>query len=111
MHSDIDAALPIDLDVDLIIVDFGINDAALEDFNFDLEYVKMAHEALIRHVRNRMIRSPALLYFEDFITPYWVRQVPHQASNMADIHAEVTRPYDIPMVRRMQYSITRVMSS
>lgn len=99
LHTTIDAALPIDLDVDLVIVDFGVNDAVIENFDFNLDFVKMAHEALIRYVRNDMLRSPALLYVESFISPHRVSQAPHQASNMADIHAAVIRPYDIPMVR------------
>lgn len=101
LHKPIDAVLPLDLDVDLVIVDFGVDDAVIEDFDFDLDYVKMAHEALVRHVRNDMFQSPALFYVESFIAPRRVRSAPHQASNKADVHAEVARLYDIPMVRRV----------
>lgn len=99
LHKSIEVVLPMDLDVDLVIVDFGINDAVIEKFSFNLDYVKMTHEALIRYVRNDMLHSPALLYFESFITNHRVLEAPYQATNMADLHAEVARRYDIPMVR------------
>lgn len=100
LHKSIDDVLPLDLDVDVVLVDFGINDAIIENFSFDVNYVKMAQETLIRYVRNDMLQSPALLYLENFISPRRLRSAPYQAINMADVHSEVTRPYDIPMVRR-----------
>lgn len=101
LHKSADVVLPRDLDVDLIIVDFGVNDAVTEKFHFDLDYVKMAHEELIRYVRNHMMRSPALLYVETFIAPARILQAPHQAANIAEVHANVTSRYEIPMVRRV----------
>lgn len=95
-----DVVLPMEFDVDLIIVDFGVNDAIIEEMHYDLDYVRMAHEELIRYVRNDMTKSPALFYVESFIAPNQVVQNPLQATNMANVHAEVTQKYDIPMVRR-----------
>lgn len=96
LHKSLDKTLPIDVDVDLIMVDFGVNDCVA---NFNDDYVGMAHEKLIRHVRNDMLHSPALLYVETFIAPDRALQAPQQAANMAKVHGHVTRKYDIPMVR------------
>ena len=90
-----------DLEVDLIIVDFGVNDAVLEQFDSEINNVKLAHEVFIRYVRNDMINMPALLYAESFISGARTRQAPLQASNMAEVHAAVTMKYDIPMVSGM----------
>lgn len=86
------------MQVDLIIVDFGVNDAVVEQVNFKLEYVKMAHDTLIRYVLDEMSHSPALLYTESFISPTRATQHPWQGGNMAEIHASVTQKYGIPMV-------------
>lgn len=40
LHNDLPTFLPEDSDVDLIIVDTGINDAVIEHFDFDVENVK-----------------------------------------------------------------------
>ncbi len=85
--------------VDLVIVDFGVNDAVIERVDFNLEYIRMAHEILVRHARNDMSSSPALLYAEGYIPPSHLAGTPWQSGNMAEVHAEVTRKYDIPMVR------------
>ena len=87
-----------DLEVDLVVVDFGVNDAVLDQFHMDPNNAKLAHEVFIRYVRNEMIDMPALLYAESFISPARLRDAPLQASNMAEIHSAVTRKYDIPMV-------------
>lgn len=84
--------------VDLIIVDFGVNDAVIEEFEYNLEYLRMAHEILIRHVRDTMNHSPALLYAESFIAPFRSLESPWQGENMAEVHASVTQKHDIPMV-------------
>lgn len=84
--------------MDLIIVDFGVNDAVLEQFDMDTNNVKLAHEVFIGYVRNDMIRMPALLYAESFMSETRVRRAPLQARNMAEVHAAVTMKYDIPMV-------------
>jgi len=84
--------------VDLVIVDFGVNDAVIERVDFNLEYIRMAHEILIRHARNDMSSSPALIYAEGYIPPSHVVNTPWQSENMAEVHAEVTQKYDIPMV-------------
>ncbi|CAB1102602.1 unnamed protein product [Ectocarpus sp. CCAP 1310/34] len=94
----LDKTLPVDLEVDLIIVDFGVNDAVIELFEYNLEHLKMAHELLIRYIRYTMFHSPALLYAESFIAPSRTLQVPWQSENMAEAHASVTRKHDIPMV-------------
>eukprot|EP00904_Undaria_pinnatifida_P003349 jgi/Undpi1/13014/HiC_scaffold_7.g02678.m1 len=88
------------VEVDLIIVDFGVNDAVLEQFDMEINNVKLAHEVFIRYVRNDMINMPALLYGLRlrFIPGARTRQAPLQASNMAEVHAAVTMKYDIPMV-------------
>ncbi|CAM9527097.1 unnamed protein product, partial [Laminaria digitata] len=97
LHNGLHDTLPVDLEVDLIIVDYGVNDAVFESFDFDINNVKLAHEVFILHVRNDMLHMPALLYAESFISPARVRQAPHQKSNMAEVHAEATKKYDIPM--------------
>ncbi|CBJ30204.1 conserved unknown protein [Ectocarpus siliculosus] len=104
LHKTIKNVLSVDVEVDLVIVDFGVNDAILD--HFDLEDVKMAHETFISHVRNAMTSKPALLYAESFIAPRLASLHPPQGSNMAEVHANVTQKYDIPMVR--QPSICRV---
>lgn len=91
--------MPLDLEVDLIIVDYGVNDAVLERLEFDTINVKLAHEVFISHVRNDMIHMPALLYAESFIPATRARSTPQQTRNMAEVHAAVTEKYDIPMVR------------
>lgn len=40
LHNDMLDVLPEDADVDLVIVDFGVNDAIIEHFNFDINNVK-----------------------------------------------------------------------
>ncbi|CAM9485932.1 unnamed protein product [Ectocarpus sp. 12 AP-2014] len=97
LHLGMDEVLPADLEVDLIIVDFGVNDAVVEQVNFKLEYVKMAHDTLIRYVLDEMSHSPALLYTESFISPIRATQHPWQGGNMAEVHASVTQKYGIPM--------------
>lgn len=82
----------------MIIVDYGVNDAVIENFNFDINNVKRAHELFILHARNDMINMPALLYAESFISPARVRQAPWQKHNMAEVHAAVTKKYGIPLV-------------
>lgn len=84
--------------MDIIIVDFGVNDGVMEKFNFDPDKVIRAHEELIRYVRNDMTATPSLLYAETFISPARVLEAPLQATNIADVHAIVTSKYDIPMV-------------
>lgn len=86
------------IQVDLIIVDFGVNDAIIEEFEYNLEYLRMAHELLIRYVRDTMFHSPALLYAESFIAPFRSLESPWQSENMAEVHASVTQKHDIPMV-------------
>ena len=98
LHNGLHDTLPVDLEVDLVIVDYGVNDAVIEVFDFDINNVKLAHELFILHVRNDMIDMPALLYAESFISPARVSAAPRQKSNMAEVHAGVTRKYDIPMV-------------
>ncbi|CAM9468653.1 unnamed protein product [Ectocarpus fasciculatus] len=95
LHRTITNVLPVDLEVDLVIVDFGVNDAILDHFN--QEDVKMAHETFISHIRNAMTSNPALLYAESFIAPRLAALHPPQGSNMAEVHANVTQKYDIPM--------------
>ena len=101
LHNGLHDTLPVDLEVDLIIVDYGVNDAVIEEFDFDVNNVKLAHEIFILHVRNDMADMPALLYAESFISPARVRSAPLQANNMAEVHSTVTRKYDIPMVSRI----------
>lgn len=98
MSNHLRATLPEDSDVDLIIVDYGVNDANLETFGGGINDLKLQHEALISYVRNDMIHMPAILYAESFITPARVRQEPSQGTNMAEVHADVTRKHDVPMV-------------
>ncbi|CAM9527033.1 unnamed protein product [Ectocarpus sp. 4 AP-2014] len=98
LHKLLDKALPVDLEVDLIIVDFGVNDAIIEEFEYNVEYLRMAHELLIRYVRDTMFHSPALLYAESFIAPFRSLESPWQSENMAEVHASVTQKHDIPMV-------------
>ncbi|CAN0305654.1 unnamed protein product, partial [Scytosiphon promiscuus] len=98
LHNDLHDTFPVDVVVDLIIVDYGVNDAVLQRFDFDINNVKLAHEVLISHIRNDMIHMPALIYAENFIPDSRVRSAPQQASNMAEVHAAVTSKYDIPMV-------------
>ena len=62
LHNGLHDTLPVELEVDLIIVDYGVNDAIMELFRFDINNVKLAHEVFILHVRNDMIHMPALLY-------------------------------------------------
>ncbi|CAM9420751.1 unnamed protein product [Ectocarpus sp. 13 AM-2016] len=95
LHRTIKNVLSVDVEVDIVIVDFGVNDAILD--HFDLEDVKMAHETFISHVRNVMTRKPALLYAESFIAPRLASLHPLQGGNMAEVHANVTQKYDIPM--------------
>ncbi|CAN0249051.1 unnamed protein product [Ectocarpus sp. 12 AP-2014] len=97
LHHGMDRVLPENLEVDLIIVDFGVNDAVIELFDFNVEYVKMAHDTLIRYVFDAMLHSPALLYAESFIAPHRVAQAPWQSEDMAKTHAAVTQAYGIPM--------------
>lgn len=97
LHNDITRVLPQDSNVELIIVDYGVNDAVVDRAGLDLTQVKNAHEILIRYVRNDMERSPALLYTESFISPHRVHQMPLQGTNMAEFHGNVTQKYDIPM--------------
>ncbi|CAM9361818.1 unnamed protein product, partial [Laminaria digitata] len=59
LHNDLLNTFPEDLEVDLIIVDYGVNDAIIEQFHFDINNVKLAHEVFIRHVINDMIHMPA----------------------------------------------------
>lgn len=99
LHNNLHSTLPVELDVGLVIIDYGVNDAVIEHFDFDINNVKMAHELFLEYVTTNMLHTPALLYAETFIAPERVREVPRQATNMAEIHAEVTRKYDIPMVR------------
>lgn len=40
LHNDIPNFLPENADVDLIIVDTGVNDAVIEHFDFDVNNVK-----------------------------------------------------------------------
>lgn len=80
------ATLPEDSDVDLLIVDYGVNDAVLETFGGDINDLKLQHEALISYVRNDMIHIPAILYAESFIKPVRVRQEPSQGTNMAEVY-------------------------
>ena len=98
LHNSLHDKLPVDLEVDLVIVDYGVNDAVIEIFDFDINNVKLAHELFIHHVRNDMIDMPALLYAESFMAPARVIEAPRQKSNMAEVHAAVARNYDIPMV-------------
>lgn len=98
LHNDIRGVLPLDSDIDLILVDFGINDAVLDHFDFDLENVKRAHEVFIRYVKIDMVNSPAMLYAENYIHPLRVLRAPEQGDNMARVHADVARKHDIPMV-------------
>lgn len=98
LHNELHNTFPVDLEVDLVIVDYGVNDAIIEKFDFDINNVKLAHEVFIRHIRNVMVDMPALLYAESFISSTRVRAAPRQAINMAEVHAAVTRKYDIPMV-------------
>ena len=99
LHDDLHTVLPVESAIDLVLVDFGINDGVLGPFHSDTENVKMAHDVLIRHVRNTMNRSPAMLYMGSFIAPARVAEVPLQGTNLAEIHSEVAQRYDIPMVR------------
>lgn len=105
LHNNLRSTLPLDSDVDLIIVDYGVNDAISEQFEFDLSNVKFAHEILISHVQNDMIHMPALLYAEGYISPARLRSVPLQGGNMAEVHAAVTRKYDIPMVGERELGV------
>lgn len=98
LRNDLLRTFPVDLDVDLVIVDYGVNDAIAEQFEFDVNNVELAHEVFISHVRNDMIHTPALLYAESFLSAARLRAVPHQAGNTAEVHAAVTIKYDIPMV-------------
>ncbi|CAM9361671.1 unnamed protein product, partial [Laminaria digitata] len=98
LHDHLHDTLPVDLEVDLIIVDFGVNDANLEKFGGNLNDVRLEHEALISYVRNKMTHKPAILYAESFIPPGQVRSAPSKASNMAEVHAAAARKYDVPMV-------------
>eukprot|EP00904_Undaria_pinnatifida_P003964 jgi/Undpi1/13569/HiC_scaffold_8.g03228.m1 len=98
LHNYLRSALPVDLEVDLVLVDFGVNDAVLEQLDMDTNNVKLAHEVFIRYVRNDVISMPALLYAESFISATRLRHVPLQTSNMAELHAAVTKNHDIPMV-------------
>lgn len=104
LHNRLHNVLPIDLEVDLVIVDYGVNDAVIEIFDFDINNVKRAHELFILHVRNDMMKMPALLYAESFKSPDRVNEAPRQKSNMAEVHAAVTRKYDIPMVSQRSES-------
>ena len=50
LHNGLHDTLPADLEVDLDIVDYGGNDAAIEIFDFDINNVKLAHELFILDV-------------------------------------------------------------
>lgn len=99
LHNQLRSLLPVDLEVDLIIVDYGVNDSSVQHFNFDVNNIKLAHEVFIRYVRNTMLQAPALLYAESFMTPGKSRKWPGYHTNLAEVHANVTQKYDIPMVR------------
>lgn len=99
LHNQLRSILPVDLEVDLIIVDYGVNDAAVQHFDFDVNNIELAHEVLVRYVRNTMLQGPALLYAESIISPGKSRSSPLFRTNVAEIHARVTQKYDIPMVR------------
>lgn len=110
LHDELNTTLPAESTVDLIIVDYGINDAIIQNFNFDVRNVKIAHDYFVHYVRNTVIRSPALLYTENFIAPARLLFAPWQSINMATIHAEVTKQYDIPMVSLFFTSEFRICS-
>lgn len=86
MSNHLHATLPEDSDVDLIIVDYGVNGANLQTFGGGIKDWKLQHEALMSYVRNDMIHMPAILYAESFITRVRVRQEPSQGTNMAEVY-------------------------
>lgn len=98
IHIQLHEVLPVDLETDLIIVDYGVNDAVLECFDLSTRNVELSHEILVRYVMNDMVHKPALLYAEAFLAPCKAIEQPWQASNMAEVHRSVTKRYDIPMV-------------
>lgn len=98
LHNDLHDTFPVDVEVDLVIVDYGVNEAVPHRFDFDINNVKLGHETLISHVRRYMIHMPALIYAESFISSKRLREAARQAINMAEVRAPVTSKYDIPMV-------------
>lgn len=87
--------IPIDLEVDLIIVDLAVNDAVIRVFDNNVENVKLAHEVFIRYVKDEMVHKPSILYTEGFTPPNFKDK--ERLRNMAEIHSEVTNKYNIPI--------------
>lgn len=98
LHNQLRTILPVDLEVDLIIADYGVNDAVVQHFGSHVKNIKLAHEVFIRYVRNHMLQEPALLYAEGIMSPDRVRSTPSYGTNLAKVHAAVAKKYDIPMV-------------
>lgn len=91
MHH-VEEKLPIDMDVDIVIIGYGVNDGF--SHSKDLQF---AHEALIIHIIDKMKNKPSIIYFEDFVAPAKAIYL-NPDVNMANLDAEVTKKYDIPMV-------------
>lgn len=79
-------------------MDYGVNDAIIGRFDFDINNVKFAHEVFTRHVRSDVIDRPALLDAGSFISATRARSPPQRASNVAEVHATITRKNGIPVV-------------
>lgn len=107
LHNQLRSLLPVDLEVDLIIVDYGVNDSSIEHFDSDVNNIKMAHEVFVRYVRNTMLQGPALLYVENIISPNKSRRSPSCGTNLAEVHGNVTQKYDIPMVSNSRFNAAR----
>lgn len=100
LHNNLLSVLPVTLEVDLILVDYAVNDALIENFDYDVENLKRAHEILLRHVRIRMQHAPAVLYVETYRPPSERKTKPLQMTNIAEVHGAVAQKYDIPVVSR-----------
>lgn len=107
LHKELHTTLPVDLDADLILVDYGINDAGIEGFDLttpdgvpthDIRSVVMAHEVFVRYLLYDMVHEPAVVYVESFLAPAKAQQYPSHTLNIAEAHRNVTQKYDIPMV-------------
>lgn len=100
LHNDLHDTFVVGVEVDLVVVDCGVNDDVLHRFDFDINNVKLGHETLISHVRSYIIHIPTLIYAKSFISAARLLFAPQQASNMAEVHAPVTSKYDILMASR-----------